>query len=417
MYRSLASVFALLTGTLFLLAGFGMQGLIMPLRGQAEGFTVGQLGLLGTGWASGFVFSCFLSPRLISRVGHVRAFGAFASAGAIVALLSALIINPVAWFVLRIVTGFVMAGAFMVIESWLNDAATNENRGVVFGMYLMVTYAGITLGQLGAAFGSTTNTSLFIVTGVLYCLALVPTALSTAASPKLPEEAKVDIGAIWRNSPIAAFGCLLIGIANGCFATLGAVYASQIGLTSTNVAIMMSAAVLAGAIIQIPVGRFSDKTDRRYVLAAAATGAALVGLAMILFQPRSTGLILLMVAIYGALAYSLYSVAVAHANDFADPSNFVKLSSGLLLLYGAGTIVGPLFGALAMEHSGPEGMFAVTAIAHLLLAGYAMVRSVKRAPIPIGLRRVFRSTPSERALTPQSVRLDPRSEKDQGEIN
>jgi MFS family permease len=410
MYRSLISVFSLLTGTLFLLVGSGMQSLVMPLRGQAEGFTVGQLGLLGTGWASGFVISCLLSPKLISRVGHVRAFGAFAAIGASVALLSALMIDPIAWFLLRILTGFVMAGAFMVIESWLNDAATNENRGVVFGMYLMVTYAGITLGQLGAAFGSTANTSLFIVTGIFYCLALVPTALSTAASPKLPDEAKMDLGAIWRNSPIAAFGCFLVGIANGCFGTLGAVYASQIGLTSTNVAVMMSAAVLAGAIIQIPVGRFSDKTDRRYVLAAAATGAALVGLAMILFQPRSTSLILVMVAIYGALAYSLYSLAVAHANDFADPSNFVKLSSGLLLLYGAGTIIGPLFGAVAMDRIGPEGLFAVTAISHLAVAGYAMVRSMKRAPIPIGLRRVFRSIPSERAQTPESVRLDPRSE-------
>ncbi len=412
MYRSLISVFSLLTGTLFLLVGSGMQGLVMPLRGQAEGFTVGQLGLLGTGWASGFVFSCFVSPRLISRVGHVRAFGAFAAVGAIVALLSALMIDPISWFLLRILTGFVMAGAFMVIESWLNDAATNENRGVVFGMYLMVTYAGITLGQLGAAFGTTANTSLFIVTGIFYCLALVPTSLSSAASPKLPSEAKLDIRAIWRNSPIAALGCFVVGIANGCFGTLGAVYASRIGLSSTKVAIMMSAAVLAGAIIQIPVGRFSDKTDRRYVLAAAATGAALVGLGMIWFQPRSTSLILVMVSIYGALAYSLYSLAVAHANDFADPSNFVKLSSGLLLLYGAGTIIGPLFGAAAMEYIGPEGLFGVTATSHLVVAGYAIVRSMKRAPIPISLRRVFRSTPSERALTPESVRLDPRSEPD-----
>lgn len=410
MYRSILSVLSLLLGTLFLLVASGIQSMVMPLRGQWEGFSVSELGLLGTGWASGFVAGCLIAPRIIGRVGHVRAFAVFASLSAVVASVSGLIIDPLPWFLMRVVTGFVMAGAFMVIESWLNDKATNENRGLIFGLYLMVTYAGITAGQMSVAFGSFLGPTMFTITGIVYCLALLPTSLSTASHPKPPEEVKLDLRAIWKNSPVAAVACFLIGIANGCFGTLGAVYASQIGMSPGMVATMMSAAVLAGAVIQLPVGRISDLTDRRYVLAAASAGASAVGLVLLAFQPQSSVVILVLVALYGALAYSLYSVAVAHANDHAGAGDFVKLSGGLLLLYGVGTIIGPLFGARAMDLFGPVGLFAVTALAQASIGAYAMMRSFKRPPVPIGLRGLFRSTPSERSLTPESVRLDPRSD-------
>ncbi len=292
---------------------------------------------------------------------------------------------------MRVVTGFVMAGAFMVIESWLNDKATNQNRGLIFGLYLMVTYAGITAGQMSVALGSFLGPTMFTITGIVYCLALLPTSLSTASHPKPPEEVRLDLRAIWKNSPVAAVACFLIGIANGCFGTLGAVYGSQIGMSPGMVATMMSAAVLAGAVIQLPVGRVSDLTDRRYVLAAASAGASFVGLVLLALQPQSSVLFVVLVALYGALAYSLYSVAVAHANDHAGAGDFVKLSGGLLLLYGVGTIIGPLFGARAMDLFGPVGLFAVTALAQASIGAYAMMRSFKRPPVPIGLRGLFRS--------------------------
>ena len=410
MYRSILSVLSLLLGTLFLLVASGIQSMVMPLRGQWEGFSVSELGFLGTGWAFGFVIGCLIAPRIIGRTGHVRAFAVFASISAVVALLSGLIVGPLTWFLMRVVTGFVMAGAFMVIESWLNDKATNENRGLIFGLYLMVTYVGITAGQMGVALGSFLGPTMFTITGIAYCLALLPTSLSTASQPLPPEEVRLDLRAIWANSPVAAAACFLIGIANGCFGTLGAVYGSQLGLSPGIVAAMMSVAVLAGAFIQLPVGRISDRTDRRYVLAGAAAGASAVGIVLLVLQPQSAMVILPMVALYGALAYSLYSVAVAHANDHASAGDFVKLSGGLLLLYGIGTIIGPLFGARAMDMFGPVGLFAVTSAAQATIAAYAMVRSFKRAPVPVALKGLFRSTPSERALTPESVRLDPRAE-------
>lgn len=410
MLRSIFPIISLLLGTLILLIASGIQGMIMPLRGQWEGFSLSELGFLGTGWAGGFVVGCVFIPRLIGKIGHIRALAVFSSVGATAALLSGLMVDPLPWFLIRCVTGFIMAGSYMAIESWLNDRATNENRGVVFGLYVMVTYLGITIGQMSVYKGSFLGPNMFIVSGILYCLALLPTALSRHDSPKAPGQVKLDIGALWRNSPMAVVGCFLIGIANGCFGTLGAVYGSRIGLSTTMVGVMMSIAVLAGALIQIPVGRLSDKIDRRYVLAGTAALSVSAGLLLLIFRPVAPGPVLWLIGFYGATAYALYSVAVAHANDFAEPSEFVKISGGLLLLYGAGTMAGPLLGAIAMEYAGPEGLFVVTSGAQALVCAYALVRTFKRAPIAENLKEPHRSMMSERVLTPETAQLDPRSD-------
>lgn len=406
MFASIGPIFALLRGTAFLLAAAGLHGLLLPLRGQAEGFPPTSLGLLGTAWAGGFVAGCLFAPRLVRSVGHVRAFGAFASIGAIVALLTGLFIDPFSWFVLRIVTGFTMAGSFMIIESWLNERATNDNRGSVFGLYQMVTYASIMGGQMLLAAGEIADESLFMVTGILFCLALIPTAVSTAESPRPLHDVSLDLKGLYANSPVAAIGVVLIGIANGAWGTLGAVYGAQAGLSNGSIAVMMSLVVAAGAIGQMPAGRLSDRMDRRYVLAGAALFCALTGLAIFGLAPRDTTTILGATALYGALAYTLYSIAVAHANDHAGSRDFVKVSGGLLLLYGAGTMIGPLLAGAFMEILPAESIFLATALPHLGLAGFALYRTRRRAAVPA--REPFSNMPAERAATPEGLRLDPR---------
>ena len=405
-------ILALLAGTAFLLGASGLHGLLLPLRGQADGFSTGALGLLGTAWAGGFIAGCYIVPRLVRNVGHIRTFAACAATGAIVALLTGIWIDAYAWILLRVFTGFAMAGAFMVIESWLNERATNENRGTVFGLYMMVTYASIMGGQMLVAFGDVTAAALFMVAGIFFCAALIPTAISTAASPAPLADVRLDIRGLYANSPVAAVGCLLIGVANGAWGTLGAVYGARVGITTPQIALMMSIVVVAGAVAQLPVGRASDRTDRRYVLSAAALGSAVVAVLVFLLAPRSSTVILILTAAYGALAYTLYSIAVAHANDHASPEDFVKVSGGLLLLYGFGTMIGPIIGAFLMDGMRPESLFLATALAHFALAGYALVRVRARAPVPIGDREAFKTLPSERAVTPQAVLLDPRSDVD-----
>jgi MFS family permease len=408
MYRALLAVFALLMGTAFLQAASGLQSLIMPMRGQLEGFSTAQLGLFGTAWAAGFVLGCTFSPRLVGRVGHIRAFGVSAALGAAVALMSGIIINPLTWMALRFLTGFTMAGAFMIIESWLNEKASNENRGTIFGLYTMVSLAAVTIGQLGAAWGDVATPTLFIIVGILYCFALLPTAISTAETPRPIESVSLDIGAIWRNSPIAAAACFLVGVANGGFGTLGAVYGARIELSNANIAYMMSVPVIAGALMQLPFGRLSDGMDRRYVMAGIAAIGVVLGVLLFALRPATPAVVITIVGIYGGAAYSIYAVAVAHANDHANSSNFIKVSGGLLILYGLGTVVGPIFGAWSMGAFGPEGLFLVTASAHLLIIVYAIQRTYRRASVPILGRQLFKSIFGERAITPEAVRLDPR---------
>ncbi|MBK8456460.1 MAG: MFS transporter [Phyllobacteriaceae bacterium] len=406
MFAAIGPIFALLRGTAFLLAAAGLHGLLLPLRGQAEGFPATSLGLLGTAWAGGFVAGCLFAPRLVRSVGHVRAFGAFAAIGAIVALLTGLFIDPMSWFVLRIVTGFTMAGSFMVTESWLNERATNDNRGRVFGLYMMVTYASIMGGQMLLAAGDIADQSLFMVTGILFCLALIPTAVSTAESPRPLHDVTLDLKGLYANSPVAAVGVVLIGIANGAWGTLGAVYGARAGLSTGAIALMMSLVVAAGAMAQMPAGRLSDRMDRRYVLAGVGFFGALTGIVLFGFAPRDPATVIAATATYGALAYTLYSIAVAHANDHAGKEEFVKVSGGLLLLYGTGTMIGPLLAGAFMEVLRPESIFLATALPHLGLAGFALYRTRRRAAVPA--RERYSNMPAERTATPEGLRLDPR---------
>ena len=408
--RIYIQVLALLCGTAFLLMASGLHGLLLPLRGGLEGFSVASLGLLGTTWAGGFVAGCLFAPRLVRRVGHVRAFGCFAASAAIIALLSGIYIDAVSWIILRTFTGFSMAGAFMVIESWLNERATNESRGKIFGLYMMVNYGATMSGQMMVANGDIRSDHLFMITGILFCLALIPTAMSTAVSPKPLTEVQLDLKALYRNSPAAFVGCILIGIANGAWGTLGAVFGAKSGISTPEIALMVSVTIAAGALMQIPVGRISDLIDRRYVLAGVASLAALVGLAAFIIGPSNGKVIIVMTGCYGALAYALYPVAVAHANDHATSESFVKVSSGLLLLYGFGTMLGPLLAAAAMDIFWPSGLFAITALAHISITGYALFRSRRRASVPKSEKEQFKSMPSVKSATPEGMNLDPRAE-------
>ncbi|MDR6667367.1 MFS transporter [Rhizobium sp. 1399] len=407
MTRNLLSVAALLFGTLFLFMGNGLQGILLPVRGNLEGYATTTLGLLGTSWAAGFVIGCLVAPKMVRRVGHVRAFSGFIAIIAIIALVSGIIIDPVWWVILRAVTGFSTAGTSMIIESWLNERANNESRGAIFSLYIGITLLGVVGGQLMIPLEDVRTPVLFMICGIFYCIAMLPTTLSTAASPQPLKAVKLDLPALYRNSPVSCLGILLVGIANGAYGTLGAVFGAGAGLSDTSIAVMMSATIFAGAIMQLPAGRLSDRIDRRYVLAAMSAIAALAGLLIFVLHPSSPVFLIGLVILYGAVANTLYPIAVAHANDFAASEDFVKVSGGLLLLYGIGTVIGPTIGGPVMSIISPHALFLVTALAHLLITGYAIVRSRIRAAIPASDRDAYTTIPTATSptLTPQSMSL------------
>lgn len=409
MSRNLLPVFALLSSTLFLFLGNGLQGLLLPVRGSAEGYSNEVLGFLGTSWAAGFVIGCFVAPAIVRRAGHIRAFGSFVALICLTVLLTGLFIDDVAWVSLRALTGFCTAGTSMIIESWLNERATNESRGAIFSLYIAITLFGVVAGQLVVPFGTVSGTSLFMVCAIIYCVAIMPAMLSKAESPQPLKKVKLDLPALYRTSPVSFVGILLIGIANGAYGTLGAVFGARAGLDPTTIAIMVSVTIFIGALAQFPAGKLSDRIDRRFVLAGLSGVAALAGLAVTLIQPSHVYFLIGMIAVYGAAANALYPIAVAHANDFASTEDFVKVSGGLLLLYGIGTIIGPTLGGPIMTSFGPYALFMVTAVSHLLISAYAIFRSRQRAALPTEEKDNFSTAAAAPMATPESAQLDPRA--------
>lgn len=412
MVTQLVAVASLLLGSAFLVMASGLHGLLLPLRGTIEAFTTIELGLLGTFWATGFISGCLLLPAMVRRVGHIRSYGVLASLSAVAILLNLLIISPLAWIALRALSGFCFAGAAMIVESWLNERATRQNRGAIISVYQIVNFVASTSGQVLLAISPPTGHVYFVLGAILYCLAILPTALSTAATPLPLTTTSLDIRGLYRNSPIAAVACILIGLVNGAFGTLGPVYAKQIGLPSRNIAILMAGALLGGALTQFPLGRLSDRLDRRSVLAAITLGAAAIGAIIAIIQPDSLFLVTSLVVVFGAMIFPMYALAVAHANDFAAEDDFVKIASGLLLLYGVGTVIGPIAAAVAMERIAPEGLFAFTAAVHLLFVGYTFLRMRRRSASNVQTREAFQALPLPKTVTPESVVLDPRAESD-----
>lgn len=410
----LIPIAALLLGSGLLLLAGGLHGLLLPLRGSIEGFSDTSLGLLGTGWAIGYVTGCLLTPVIVKRVGHIRTFGVLCSLAAIVVLLNLLIMVPAAWIPLRALSGFCFAGAAMVVEGWLNERATPSTRGRIFGVYTMVNLGATTAGQMLLTLGDPAGFVLFVIGSIVYSMALLPTALSTAAAPTPLAKARLDIRALWRNSPVAVFSVFLVGISNSSFGTLGAVYGRQIGLSVPTIATMMSLSVLVGALVQVPVGTLSDKMDRRIVLIGIAAAAGLLGATLFLGGGLSPFAITAVVAAFGGMIYSMYPVIVAHANDHSPPGEFLKTSGGLLLLYGVGSIIGPLAAALTMSVTSAGGLFGVTAIAHIAIILFALWRMSRRKPVAPEHREDFVAMPSlVRFSTPESLALDPRVDEEE----
>ncbi|KPB02299.1 MFS transporter [Ahrensia marina] len=405
----------LFIGSAFLMFAGGVNGLILPLRGSIEGFSSFSLGLLGTGWAIGFVLGCLLVPNTVQRVGHIRAFSAM-TALAVVSILGSLIaLHPAAWIPLRGVAGFCFAGAAMIVESWLNERSEANVRGRVFGIYTMVNLAAVTAGQMVITLGDSNAPLFFVVAAIFYSFALLPTSLYTSEQPQPLTETKLDLATLWKNSPVAVAAVILIGVSNSAFGTLGAVYGEQIGLSVPAIALFMSVSILAGAAAQVPIGYYSDKMDRRIVLVAVVAIAALCDAYFVFWQPQSAIAVLIASSLFGACIFAMYPVIVAHANDHAPDNYFLRTSSGLLLLFGCGSIAGPLMAGGVMSFTGPSGLFITTAIAHVLLIVYAIYRITQRAPVPVEQRSDFVNMSPTRMQTTETIAMDPRVDEEERE--
>tara|TARA_R110002126_G_scaffold82220_1_gene201741 strand:- start:841 stop:2115 length:1275 start_codon:yes stop_codon:yes gene_type:complete len=410
----IAPVFALLLSTLFLQIGSGTASYLIPLRAAEEGWRTLNISLIAAGFAFAFTLGCIVVPRLVFKVGHVRVFSALTALMAVSLLLHSLIVHPVFWILFRAMTGFAVAGSYMVLESWLNEKATNETRGSLFSIYMIVTMAGLTAGQFIVPQADISGTTLFIICGLTFLLSLLPTTLSTASSPQPLNEVQFNIKGMFVRSPIAVVVSVICGFVTGTWMSLAPVYSQSQGLTTTEGAVMLAMAVIGGAIFTYPMGKMSDKVDRRYVMIMIAIMGVISCIAAFFIGVENRILFFGAIVFLGAAIFPLYSVMIAHANDYSAPDEFVETSSSLLIVYGLGSIAGPLVTALAMETFGDRGLFTVIAFSFVVVVAYSFYRISQREQAPEEDRSDFLVTPMARAATPQIFELDPRSDPEWG---
>jgi len=382
MKSALASVASLLLGVSILLTGQGLQGILLPVRAGIEEFSTIAIGVMGAAYFLGFTLGCVKGGELVKRVGHVRVFAAITALASAAPLLHGLLLEPWVWTLLRAITGFCFAVLYVVIESWLNERATNENRGTIFATYVMITLTMLAAGQLMALLYDPKDMQLFAIASVLVSLAAMPVVLSRSPSPAIPSHVKVSIRRLIGISPAGAIGCLASGLANGPFWALAPLFASGISGGVSLASWFMTAAVIGGAVAQWPVGHLSDKLGRRKVMAVMGFFGAALGLFLFVSGMTSFFGLIVFSAAWGFVAFPIYSIAVANANDNADPEDYVMVSSGLLLMYGAGAIAGPFLASTLMTLAGVSALYAYTGTIHLLLMLYVVLRIFRRASLP-----------------------------------
>lgn len=373
-----ASITTLLAGTAVLFLGYGLLVTLLPIRAKMEAFSTTMIGVMGGVYFAGFAIGCVIGPQVVKRVGHIRAFAGFAAIAAALVLVHPLAVDPAVWAALRALTGLCFAVLFLVIESWLNDQSSNEVRGRVLSIYIIVTNLVTMGGQLMVNLYDAASAAIFTVAAILICLSLVPLSLTPTVAPKPIAEAKLNIPRLFHQSPSGFIGCLAFGLADGAFWSLAPVFAQGRGFAVADITFVMSLFVVGGSISQWPLGRYSDKIDRRWVIAFTCAGSVCTAAALAWFDLDQRWLAYALACAHGAFMLPIYPLLLAHTNDYAPNKLLVEISSGLLLLYAIGAAIGPLAAAPMMERHGPGALFFFISLELGLLLLYILYRISKR---------------------------------------
>ncbi len=379
----------LLAAAAILLAGNGVQGTMVAVRGAAEGFEPVLIGIMGTAYFAGFITACIWAPRLVQAVGHIRVFAALAAIASAGTLALVLVIDAWVWILIRFAMGFCFSGLFTVIESWLNASAERSDRGRILSIYRLVDLAAVTGSQFLLPIFDPSGFELFAVVAIMFCLCLVPVSLGDRSRPKAPERFRFDLKAIWAISPLACLGCITIGMTNSSFRLIGPIYAQEMGLDITGVATFIGAGIVGGAALQYPLGMFSDRFDRRWTVLIATIGAVIAGALLAMTPPGEPWRLYLGIFLFGAFALPLYSLSAAHANDQATGEQFILVAAGLTFFFSVGAMVGPPLASLVMEWYGAPAVFAYTSVVHGLFVVVALWRIAAGRRIPRAARTRF----------------------------
>jgi MFS family permease len=404
MENVLRSAWALFLGMALLMLGNGLQGTLLGVRADIEGFATAVTGVVMSSFYAGLLAGAALAPRLIGQVGHVRVFAAFAAVASAAVLLHAVFLEPVVWALMRVMSGFAFAALFIVAESWLNSETRNDARGRVLGVYMIVSSGGMALGQILLNVADPRDFVPFTVVSVLVSLAVVPMLLSTGPTPKIAAAGPTDFRRLYRSSPLGVVGVVTSGVVVGSVLGMGAVFARQSGLATADVASFMFVILLAAMVVQFPLGYLADRFDRRLVIIAAVAVSGAAGVAATVVGGVAA---LALVVVAAAIGFPLYSISVAHTNDYLGADAMVAAAGGLTLLNGVGAAVGPFAVGLAMSAFGPLGFALFLGAVQLVLAVFGFYRTFRRPTVPADVRGptvlIPRASPVATALAQEAA--------------
>jgi MFS family permease len=406
MWGNTRQVWALLLGVTILALGNGLHGSLVGIRSAAENFDTTTTGFIMSGYSLGLILSAYLTPRLVTYVGHIRVFAAFASIVSTAVLLIPLWVDPLFWFAMRFVAGVCTSGLYIVAESWLNEAATNKTRGKLLSIYMTLTFGAMGCGQLLLNITDQSGFARFIAVSALVSLALVPISLLRSEPPNIESVRGVSVVDIYKASPLAAVGVFANGLGQSAFFSMGAVFGITLGLSLPYISLMMALPPVGVILSQYPIGALSDRYDRRSVLTVLSLLAAALAAAAIPAARVSPFLLIGVVTAFGLVALPIYSLVVAYANDHLSKDQMLGASSKLILLYGIGAILGPVLAGAFMRQIGSAGFMAYMVLIYGGTGCFALFRTMKRPAVPAETAPVVQLSPVITAVTAQALAED-----------
>ena len=417
MQKEVKKSWALFTGIGIMMIAHGLQIQLMGIRSVIEEFSFVTTGVFMSGYFVGYFVGSKTTPTLVSKVGHIRVFAAFASLASLSALLAVVYINPFMWTLSRFITGVSLVSCYVVCESWLNDRASNKNRGQLLSAYMIILYSGLAIGMLLLNLSSPMNYEPFILVSVLLSLSLVPILLAKRSAPKFKKIGTISVKELYNISPLGSVSAFCTGIIHGAFFSLIAVYATKANFSLLETSILLFISTIFGVLGQWPIGFYSDKYDRRTVIVLTTFGAAFLSFCSILTSNDPIEniywlseldfkklLFFIFVGLYSSLCLPMFSLNLAHTNDYVDKEKFVAAGGGLQLVFGFGAISGPILCSLFMQIFDLNGFFLFLIIIHIFIGSFGMYRMRVRKTVS-NPDSTF--TPIPATITPAGLELDP----------
>jgi MFS family permease len=417
MFKILKNSWALFSGYFILMVAHGFQGNLLGVRSVIEEFNFIATGALMSGYFVGYFAGANSIPKLVGKVGHIRVFAAFASMASLSILIHAVFVNPIAWTIARVITGFSLVAIFIVMESWLNDRANNRTRGQLLSIYMFITLTGISLGTLLLNFSSPEKYEPFILVSLLLSSALIPILLTKRKAPKFKKLGFINLKGLYKTSPLGTVSMFCTGLIHSALFSLGAVYAASMNFTLFEISLLMFVITISGGLFQWPIGYYSDNNDRRVViifctlfasffsfLAIIASGTSLENMYLATGVGLDKIMFFVYAGFYAGMAIPLFTLNLAYINDYIPKEKFVAAGGGMQIIFGLGAMAGPFSCSLLMNKFGTNGFFVYLLTFHLIIGLFGLYRITKRT-YKDNPESVYTVLP--RNITPLGIELDP----------